>query len=519
MKALLTSIAACLVLSTPVAGQQPARAPFETTAVATPRSAIDDLVLARLKRLGIQPARPCSDAVFVRRVFLDVIGTLPTAAEARAFIEDRSPNKRSALVDRLLERDEFADYWAMKWGEVLHVKSEFPINLWPNAVQAYHHWVRASLQANLPYDRFARELLTASGSNFRDPPVNFYRAAQSHDPKAIAAEVALVFMGSRLESWPADRQAAMAAFFSKVGYKSTGEWKEEIVYFDADKGTRPAVLPDGTSVQLSPFDDPRDAFAAWLVSPKNPWFARAAVNRVWFWLMGRGIVNEADDIRPENPPTNPELLAYLEREFQASGFDLGRVYRLILNSATYQMSSFPASGGAEAEANFASVMVRPLDAEVLADAICQVTGTSEQYSSAIPEPYTYIPPDVHAIAVADGSITSAFLETFGRPPRDTGRLSERNSRPTAAQRLYLLNSSDIQRKLQQGPALQALIQAKSDLRELVTDLYLTILSRFPTDDEVKTAVAYAGSAGRNRRQAGQDIAWALVNSTEFRFRH
>jgi hypothetical protein len=235
--------------------------------------------------------------------------------------------------------------------------------------------------------------------------------------------------------------------------------------------------------------------------------------------MGRGIVQDADDIRPDNPPSNPDLLAYLEREFQASHFDLKRIYRLILNSATYQLSSIPVRSGAEAEANFAHAIVRPLDAEVLVDAICQITGTAEQYSSAIPEPYTYIPPDVRSIALADGSIRSAFLETFGRPPRDTGLLSERNSRPSPAQRLYLLNSSDIQRKLQQGPKLQALVQSRGDLRDVVTSLYLAILSRIPTEDEMKIAIAYAQSPGSNRRQAGQDLAWALVNSAEFRFRH
>jgi len=519
MRVFLASLVSLLATLAAIAGQQPTRNVYESTAAATPRNAVDEIVFARLKRLGIQPARPCSDSVFVRRAFLDAIGTLPTAEEVRAFLDDPSPVKRSALVDRLLERDEFADYWAMKWGDVLRVKSEFPINLWPNAVQAYHHWVRTSLRNNLPYDRFARELLTASGSNFRVPPVNFYRAVQGREPKAIAASVALVFMGSRLDSWPADRQDAMAAFFSQIGYKSTGEWKEEIVFFDPDKGTRASVLPDGTSVRLAPSDDPREVFASWLVSPKNQWFARAAVNRVWFWLMGRGIVNEADDIRPDNPPANPELLALLEREFQASHFDLKQVYRLILNSATYQLSSFPAAGSAEAEANFAHALVRPLDAEVLVDAVCLITGTAEQYWSAIPEPYTFIPPDQRSIAIADGSIRSAFLETFGRPPRDTGLLSERNSRPSAAERLYLLNSSDIQRKLQQGPKLQALIQTRGDLREMVAGIYLTILSRYPTEDEWKIAAAYAQSTGSNRRQAGQDLAWALVNSAEFRFRH
>jgi hypothetical protein len=518
MRVLLASIVLPLTLAATATGQAPSRSPFESDVAVTARNGIDEAVFARLQRLGLEPARLCSDAVFVRRVFLDVIGTLPTAEEARAFLDDPSPNRRGTLVDRLLERDEFADYWSMKWGDVLRVKSEFPVNLWPNAVQAYHRWVRTSLRDGLPYDRFARALLTSSGSNFRVPPANFYRAAEGHEPKAIAASVALVFMGTRLAAWPPQRQAEMAAFFSQVGYKATSEWKEEIVFFDPDKGTKGSVLPDGTTVRLAASDDPREAFASWLVSPKNPWFARAAVNRVWFWLMGRGIVHEADDIRPDNPPSNPQLLSYLEREFRASRFDLKALYRLILNSATYQLSSIPARAGEEAEANFAHALVRPLDAEVLVDAVCQITGTTEQYSSAIPEPYTFIPPDQRSIALADGSIRSTFLETFGRPPRDTGLLSERNSQPSASERLYLLNSGDIQRKLQQGPKLQALLQTPGNVRQLVTGIYLTVLSRFPTEDEVKVATAYGQAAG-NRRQAGLDLVWALLNSAEFRFRH
>jgi hypothetical protein len=514
-----TMLAALLAAGATASGQPPARAPYESAAPMAARNTIDEIVFSQLKRLGIQPARPCADAVFLRRAFLDTIGTLPTAEEARAFLEDPSPAKRGALVDRLLDRPEFADYWAMKWGDVLRVKSEFPVNLWPNAVQAYHHWVRTSLRDNLPYDRFARELLTASGSNFRVPQVNFYRAAEGHEPRAIAASVARVFMGARFDSWPPERQAAMVAFFSQIGFKATSEWKEEIVFFDPDKGTRGSVFPDGTSVRLGPSDDPREAFASWLVSSANPWFARAAVNRVWFWLMGRGIVHEADDIRPDNPPANPELLADLERDFVASRFDLKSVYRRILNSATYQLSSIAPQAGAEAEAHFAHALVRPLDAEVLVDAVCQITGTTEQYSSAIPEPFTYIPPDQRSIALADGSIRSAFLEMFGRSPRDTGLLSERNSRPSASQRMYLLNSGDIQRKLQQGPKLQAMLQARGDARELVNGIYLAVLSRFPTDDELRVVSAYVQSSGGNRRQAGLDLVWALLNSAEFRFRH
>jgi hypothetical protein len=192
--------------------------------------------------------------VFVRRAYLDVIGTLPTEQEARTFLSDRDPNKRRALIDHLLEREEFADYRAMKWGDLLRVKSEFPINLWPNAVQAYHRWIRTSLQDNLPYDRFVREMLTSSGSNFRVPQVNFYRAVQSKEPQAIAQAVALTFMGVRAENWPTDRLSGMPAFFSQIGYKPTGEWKEEIVYWDPARGAKaspPAVFPDGQPARLS----------------------------------------------------------------------------------------------------------------------------------------------------------------------------------------------------------------------------------------------------------------------------
>jgi hypothetical protein len=492
--------------------------PFEG-GPATPRTRIDELVFGRLARLKIEPARLSSDATFLRRVYLDTIGTLPTVEEARAFLADTDPNKRAALIDRLLQRDEFADCWAMRWSDVLRVKSEFPINLWPNAVQAYHHWIRTSLRDGLPYDRFARQLLTESGSNFRVGPVNFYRAVQGRDPEAIASAVALTFMGMRTQNWPKERLAGLAAFFSQIGYKPTGEWKEEIVFFDEDKpAPRGAVFPDGTPARLVPGQDPREVFANWLVAPDNPYFAKAAVNRVWSWLLGRGIVHEADDLRADNPPVNPELLTYLEQEFVKARYDLRSLFRLILGSATYQLSPVPRSSQPDAAANFAYAVVRPLDAEVLIDAICAVTGTSEQYSSAIPEPYTFIPPDIRSIALPDASITSTFLETFGRAPRDTGLLSERANRPTTAQRLYLLNASDIQRRIQQGPGLQALIQG-ADGRQAIVNLYLGILSRPPTASEMAAIADYGQTVGGNRRVIGIDVAWALLNSAEFRFRH
>ncbi len=496
--------------------------PFENTSSLKPAGKIDELVFARLRSLGLQPSPLCSDAVFLRRAYLDVIGTLPTANEARDFLLDRDPQKRSALIDHLLEREERADFEAMRWSDLLRIKAEFPINLWPDAAQAYYHWLRTSIRQNRSYDRFARELLTASGSNFRVPPVNFYRAVQNRQPAGIAQSVALVLMGARAEKWPKEHWAGMSAFFAKIGYKGTDQWKEEIVFFDPNASAAlpsTPVFPDGSAARIPPDRDPREVFADWLIDARNPWFARNIVNRTWYWLLGRGIIHEPDDIRPDNPPSNPELLAYLQRELIASHYNLKHVERLILNSKTYQLSCLAHGQGAKGEAYFASYPLRRLEAEVLIDAICQITGTTEKYSSAIPEPYTFLPEGRRSIALPDGSITSPFLEEFGRPPRDTGFAAERNNRVTPGQRLEMLNSTHIQQKLEQGPGLRALMLAAGNGRQLVASLYLTILSRFPTDVEVNIALRHVAAAKRGRREAVIDLAWALLNSAEFLYRH
>ena len=492
------------------------------------RGRIDEAVFGRLKALGIQPAKVCSDSAFLRRAYLDVIGTLPTLQEATRFLNDGDPNKRAALIDRLLKRDEYAVYWAMKWSDMLRLKAEFPINLWPNAAQAYYLWIRTSLKENLPYDRFVRAQLTGSGSNFRVPPVNFYRALQGKEPEAIARAVALTFMGTRAEKWKKDRLAGLAAFFSHVGYKRTQEWKEEVVFFDAIQAARDAaagkpltaVFPDGAKVRLSADRDPREVFADWLISPKNAWFARNIVNRMWYWLVGRGIVHQPDDIRPDNPPSNPELLSVLEKELVGSRYDLKHLCRLILNSKAYQLSAVPRSRHPQAEAHFAVCPIRRVEAEVLIDALCQITGTTESYSSRIPEPFTWIPESRRTIALPDGSITSPFLEMFGRPPRDTGLASERNNNPTAAQRLHLLNSTHILGKIDRSRKLQSLMAIRDgDLRPAARRLYLTILSRPPTQKELKTVQAYAQGAETKGRKALIDLTWALINSSEFLYRH
>lgn len=543
---------------------------FESPVAPVAQCRIDKLVFARLKLLHLSPVL-CSDVVFVRRAYLDVIGKLPTAQEAREFIQDPDTRtKRSRLIDALLGRKEFADYWSMKWGDALRIKAEFPVNLWPNAAQAYHRWVHAGLTENKPYDRFVRELLTASGSNFRVGPVNFYRAVQNRTPEGLAGAVALTFMGTRVDAWPSNRLAGMKVFFAQVGYKPTSEWKEEHVFWDplgtsevsgnsapgraavaaigqpansaaqpalpvrTNAVTRDAVFPDGKKITLPLDGDPREVFADWLITPKNPWFTRSIVNRVWAWLLGRGIIEEPDDIRDDNPPSNPALLAYLEKELIASHYDLKRLCRLILNSQVYQLSSVPRRTSPEAEANLASYPLRRLDAEVLIDAINQITGSTDLYTSPIPEPFTYIPEDQPAVAIADGSITSPFLALFGRSARATGMANERNNKPVPAQGLHLLNSSHIQRKLEQGPKLKQILESGRKPTEIAEELYLTILSRYPTPDELKNVESYGpapsvrpgGSAATGkpvvpvkRRDDWVDIAWSLINSTEFLYRH
>ena len=501
-----------------------AASPYESPAPLASQSKIDDLVFVRLQQLNITPAQPCSDAVFVRRVFLDVIGTLPTATEAQSFILDKNPGKRAALIERLLARDEYADYLAMKWGDALRIKAEFPINLWPNAAQSYHHWIHDAIRDNRSWDKIAEEMLTANGSNFEKPPVNFYRAMQNRTPAGIAQTVALTFLGERADHWPPNELANLALFFANVGYKSTGEWKEEIIFFNLastnvgalNGSSRSTVFPDGKKVTLTPDKDPRVVFADWLV--KNPQFARNLANRAWSWLLGRGIVNEPDDFRRDNPPSNPELLAFLADDFASSGYDFKHLYRQILNSKTYQLAAIPQSSSPAAAANFAYYPLRRLDAEVLIDALDQIAGANEKYSSAIPEPYTFIPDNLRSIALPDGSITSGFLEQFGRPPRDTGQESERNNRISAAQKLTMLNSSVMQKKIESSRMVEFQTSTNRQPAEIITGMYLGILSRFPTGAEQVTAQEYFKKFG-TRRQPTVDLAWALVNSTEFLYRH
>ncbi len=519
-----------------------------------PANRIDEIVFAKLKALGIQPVL-CSDAVFVRRAYLDLTGKLPSAEEAKAFIQSPDKNKRVALIDRLLDQSAHVDYWAMKWCDILRVKAEFPVKVWPNAAQAYHRWVWESIAQNKPYDQFARELLTSSGSNFRVGPVNFYRAIQDKTPEGIAAVVGLALMGTRVHLWPEARRAGMTVFFSQVGYKPTSEWKEEIVFWDplksiavpgsiapgidaVDKSvTATNQIPQALAKPLSENGPlaavfpgrrqdhdsagPRSAGGVCRLADSAGESLVCQSHRQPYLGVGdgRGIIDEADDIRDNNPPSNPELLAYLQQELVSSRYDLKHLKRLIFTSTTYQFSSIARSKGPEARANFASYPLRRVEAEVLIDALNNITGSSDLYTSAVPEPFSYIPSDMSAVALADGSITSSFLALFGRSSRSTGMESERVNELASTQWLHMLNSGQIQNKLQSGPKLAAMLAAGGKTNEIAERLCLTILSRFPTDADVKAVEEYAKTGVTNGRDVWIDLAWALINSPEFLLRH
>lgn len=483
----------------------------------SPGDPLTQLVDARLRELGISPSPRCSDAEFLRRLFLDLLGVLPTAAEVRQFLGDTNPGKRERAIAAALERPECIDRLAMHWCDLLRMKSEFPINLWPNAVQAYATWVQERVRDNTPYDAFVAQLLLGNGSNFRSPAANFLRAVGDRSPAGLARATALTFLGTRIEHWPAKRQQGFAHCFSGVAYKSTREWKEEIVYFDDRKVMQalPITMPDGSEMAVPPGTDPRLTLWHWLQQEPSHALARAHCNRMWSWLFGPGIVEAVDDLRPDNPPSCPALLDYLATRFVQCGWDQRAVLREILCSQTYQRSCL-ATGKAELAArHFACQSVRRLDAEVLIDVLCQVTATTESYISEIPEPFTRAPVGTPARQLADGSMTSSFLELFARSPRDSGLSTERNHRPTANQRLHLLNSSHIRGKLEAAPFLQRLAPNE----EGIDTIYLTLLGRYPTSDELAAISAHAAAHGLASRALSLDLAWALVNTVEFLYRH
>ncbi|MDR3182487.1 MAG: DUF1549 and DUF1553 domain-containing protein [Planctomycetaceae bacterium] len=494
--------------------------PFEESASFKAVNEIDALLSSSLSKQGVQPAPLCSDAVFMRRVYLAVLGTLPTAEEAKKFLNDKSATKRTTLIDRLLERPEYAGYWTLKWADLLRCKAEFPVNLWPNGAAVYYRWIHDSIRENKPYNRFARELLLSKGSNFRNGESNFYRAVANRDAESLAEVAALTFMGVQTGPWSSEKQKQMAVFFSRVGYKGTAQWKEEIVFrIRKPLESTDVVFPDGTHGQVKAEQDPRQVFADWLVSPKNKQFNENIANRIWYWLFGNGLVDPPDNFSDENPPVHPALLSYLAEELVREKYDMKHLVRLILNSAAFQQSSFPVKRGSQQRQElFAAYPVRRLDAEVLQDALSQIFGVSAKYVSEVPEPFASLPNHYRTIMIPDTSLTSSFLETFGRATRDSGLVSDRNNGITESQMLFLMNSAEINQWatnfIGQGRNRKNNTGKPNVPREAADEMWLQILSRYPTGEELKTAA----EALRSGTPAA-DIVWALINSTEFLCQH
>lgn len=525
---------------------QPLATPFPEVVA---NNKIDELVFANLKELGFPPSDVAGDEVFLRRVFFDVIGVPPTPEEARAFLADKDPQKRSKLIDRLLEREDFADFLATKWRDLLRIKAEEPINLWPKAAETYYRWVRESIAQNMPYDQFARELLTGYGSNFRNGPCNYVRAVPERDPRTLGEATALVFLGARLscarchahpvENWGEEDDLGMAAFFSQVATKVTGEWKEQIVYRNPEGMVRspktgqpvamkplgaPALAPDpgGRTGSPSYGADPRRKFAEWLTAPKNPWFAKNIVNRIWFWLMGRGIVHEPDDLRATNPPENPALLEYLEKELIAHRYDLKHVYRLVLNSKTYQLSSEPTPQNEKDVAHFSHYRSKRLTAEQILDGLSQITGQPQrfrQFKRDNTAPTTIIPPDVKAAQIAEASETSMLAAMFGRPDRGTALERERADDLNPLHVQFLVNSSAIEDTIYNCPTIQRLLKNNKTDAEIVEELFLLSLARFPSQAESAKMVEYLTAEKNRRDRAIHDVLWTLLNSNEFLLNH
>ena len=497
-----------------------------------PANPIDVHALETLKKAGVLPSEICSDSEFMRRLYLDATGFLPKAEEVEAFLKDRSSSKRAKLVEKVLDTPEFADMLAMRLSDILRIKSEFPSNLWPNAAQAYYTWLRDAIANGMPYDVMAREMLLSSGSNFKNPPVNFYRAVNVKNADNYAEAAALVFMGVRTncikchahpgESWTPEDNAKLASFFKHLNFKKSKEWKEEILTLDLSK-----TVEKGNSEQLNYVfgealrcpsgADTREAFADWLLTKKNPYFSKAVVNRIWFWIFSSGLQNPADDIRPNKGLINEKILAHLEEVFKESDFDLKSVYREIFLSNTYQRSSKPNASNADDLLLFSHHIPSRIEAEYLNDIISANLGVYQAFKSITPEPYAFWPEDFKAIKLHDGSVSNPFLTLFGKPGRNSSHLNDRSNQVSMQQILHLAGSANINQKLDRSQFLKSLAGSKIQNRDKIKTLYLSFLTRHPTQREYEICLKYFES-GKAPLEALKDLTWAILNSKEFIFK-
>jgi hypothetical protein len=490
---------------------------------------IDHHLFQKLRLLGIPPSDLSSDEEFLRRASLDAAGMLPEPEETRRFLADPAPDKRVRLIDRLLERPESVQIWTMRYADRLGVNQRF---VGQKGAYKYYSWLSAAMAANLPEDQLARAILTASGGNYSHPAAGFYRRLR--DPEAAAENVSQIFLGVRLQCarchnhpgdrWTQDDYQGMAAFFAGLRFKDGPFFnhlydKEETVFLDRSAElkhprTGAVVAPrflGGERAAVTPGEDRREALAAWLTGPRNPYFARVAVNRIWYHLFGRGIVEPVDDFRETNPPASEPLLRALADDFTAHGFDRRRLIRAIMTSRAYQLSSHPTALNAADEKYFSHARVRLLGAEVLLDAISAAAG--------VPERFEGLPLGYRAAQLPDGEYTHRFLTAFGRPARAMACECERDGESSISQALELVGGPAVQGKVHSEKGRVArLLESGRGPRELVEELFLAALTRFPTAEEVKLLSARLEDPA-GRRAAAEDLLWALLNHPEFLYQH
>jgi hypothetical protein len=488
------------------------------------RNFIDEHVWAKLQKLNIAPSAPASDATFLRRAYLDVIGRLPSPAEVRSFLGDKSADKRERLIDTLLERPEYADFWANKWADLLRPN---PYRVGIKAVLSLDTFLRDSFRSNKPYDQMVREIVTAQGSTWRNGATVVFR--DRRDPEEIATLVSQLFLGVRLECakchhhpfeiWSQGDFYSFAAYFARIGRKGQGvsppiSGGEELI-FGGGKGavkhpvTGQVLAPRplfGKAAALDDETDPRRALADWIVSDTNPYFAKVAVNRVWAEVMGRGLVEPIDDLRATNPPSNGPLLDALAEHFRKEKYDFKRLLRTILTSHVYGLASQPTPDNTADLRNYSRHYRQRLRAEVLLDAVSDVTGVQEKFSAA--------PIGARAMSLWTVRTESFFLDAFSRPDPNQDPPCERTQDTSVVQALHLMNSPGLHQKVtsDQGRAA-ALAGSKRLPAEIINEIYLSVYARMPDDKE--RAICTKQFAESPRRQAVEDLMWSLINTPEF----
>ena len=493
-----------------------------------PKNFIDELVFKKLKNLGLPISATSDDMTYLRRLTIDVAGRLPSKEETEEYLASTDPDKRTLVIERLLSGTDYADYFANKWNAVLRNKRRQ--NQDRQATFAFHGWIRESLYNNKPYDRFVREILAASGEPGKNAPVAWYREVK--DQSAQVEDTAQLFLGLRIqcarchhhpfEKWSQQDYYGFSAFFAQVGRKKGLIAGQDRIYHrrgvaqSQNPKTQQNVKPmglGGGELKIGPDQDPRHHLADWMSNPENPFFAKALVNRYWKHFFGRGLVDPEDDMRVTNPSTNPELLDALAQHFLDSQFDLKDLVRTICTSTVYQLSAEPNDWNQDDKQNFSRYYPKRLNAEVLLDAINQVTGTTTNFGA--------IPLGTRAVQLPDNGFSSYFLTVFGRPESSSACECERSSEANLAQSLHLLNSQEIQGKLTQADGNAAKLSAETDRdhRAKIRDLYLLSFSREPTEDELKIASAHIEKQLETPKVAYEDIVWALINTKEFLFNH